>query len=285
MSRLLICSEVDLPSVNMRRFLLEQGGWEDMGSDGVCTYLGRGDAVMMSMPDMHVRHESPDREAESFGIKVDEIVVMSKHSAKSGMPALTAHPIGNYHGNDFGGRPETLVPASPALMTDALRRIVRYNGEEGTQTCFEVTHHGPFTEKPTFYIEIGSDESNWGNLTAAATLARVISDLDPDSDAPALVGIGGGHYAPRFTEVALKYKASFGHMIPNYQMEGRDDEDVVRMMKAACEATGTRTVYVHRKSMKKPEERRIASLIASAGLEQVQSADLEPLDGSRRTSL
>ncbi len=284
MSRLLICSEADLPSVNMRRCLLEQGGWEDIGSDGPVEYMARGDAVMMSIPDMHIRHESPDREAERFGVKVDDIVVMSKHSAKSGMPALTAHPIGNYHENEFGGRAETLAPASPAAMTDALRRIAGYNREEGVQTCFEVTHHGPFTEKPVFYIEIGSDESNWGNMTAAGTLARVISDLEPDDGALRLIGVGGGHYAPRFTEVALKYRVSFGHMLPCYQTEGRDDEDVARMLKAAAEATGTKTAYVHRKSMKKPEERRISSLIASVGLEQVQSSDLEPLDASRRRS-
>ena len=283
MSRLLICSEIDLTSVNMRSRLLAKRGWEDIGSDGACSYMEKGDAVMMSIRDMHIRHELPDKEAERFGIKVDDVVVMSKHSAKSGMPALTAHPIGNYHENEYGGRERTLAPASPAPMTDALRRIVRYNTEDRNQMCFEVTHHGPYTEKPTFYIEIGSDESNWGNMASAETLANVITDLEPDEDAMRLVGVGGGHYAPRFTEVALKYRVSFGHMVPNYQMEGRDDEDIVRMVLAACEATGTRTVYVHRKSMKKPEERRIAGLIASAGLEQVQSADLEPLGGSPRT--
>lgn len=285
MSRLLICSEVDLPSVNMRSRLLAKGGWEDIGDDRECAYMAKGDAVLMSMPDMHIRHELPDEQAERFGVRVDDVVVMSKHSAKSGMPALTAHPIGNYHENQYGGLAETLAPASPALMTDALRRIVRYNPEEGVQTCFEVTHHGPFARKPIFYIEIGSDESNWGNMTAAETLANVIADLEPDDGAIRLVGVGGGHYAPRFSEVALRYRASFGHMLPNYQMEGRDDEDIVRMMRAACEATGTKTVYLHRKSMKKPEERRISGLISSAGLEQVQSADLEPLGGSPRTSL
>ena len=112
MSRLLICSEVDLPSVNMRARLLAKGGWEDIGSDGTCDYMMKGDTAMMSMPDMHIRHELPDKEAEKFGIKVDDIVVMSKHSAKSGMPALTAHPIGNYHENQYGGREGTLAPAS-----------------------------------------------------------------------------------------------------------------------------------------------------------------------------
>jgi len=74
-------------------------------------------------------------------------------------------------------------------------------------------------------------------------------------------------------------------MLPNYQLENRDDEDIVRMLKLACEATDTKLVYLHRKSMKKPEERRMSSLIESAGFEQISSSDLEPIDGSQRRSL
>ncbi|MBQ3685632.1 MAG: D-aminoacyl-tRNA deacylase [Candidatus Methanomethylophilaceae archaeon] len=233
----------------------------------------------MSIPDMHIRHEDLDREIQGT-FRPDEVVVMSKHSAKSGQPALTAHPIGNYHENQYGGREGALVRPAPAAMTDALRRIVAYNDMEGTQICFEVTHHGPWLEIPTFFIEIGSDETNWGNMHAAEVLAKVLSDLDPDYEARKLVGVGGGHYAPRFTEVALRFRVSFGHMLPSYQTEGRDDEDVARMVRLACEATGTDSVYVHRKSMKKPEERRITAIIQSLGYETVTSADLDPLSES-----
>ena len=277
MSRLLVCSEVDEPSVNMREWLLKMHGWEDIGSDGVSSYMSCGNTVMMSIPDIHIRHEELDREAEAFGVKVDDVIVMSKHSAKSGQPALTAHPIGNYHENEYGGREKTLVKPSPALMTDAIRRIVAYNDMPGTQTCFEVTHHGPWLSHPTFFIEVGSDETNWGNKHAAEVLAHVISDLEPHQEYPTVVGVGGGHYAPRFTDLALSHKVNFGHMLPSYQIEGRDYEDIIRMVRDACEATGTKTVYIHRKSMKKPVERHITELIESAGFEHVVSADLEPL--------
>ena len=277
MNRLLVCSEQDIPSANMRDSLLTFHEWEDMGSDGSNRYLGYGDSVIMTIPDMHIRHEELDKEARDFGIKFDEIIVMSKHSAKSGRPALTAHPIGNYHENMFGGRENTLVPAAPASMTAALRSIVRKNDMPDNQLCFEVTHHGPYVSTPTFYIEVGSEQTHWENKHAAEILAHVIDELETDSDYPSLVGVGGGHYAPRFTEVALKFKANFGHMLPIYQMENRDDEDIVRMVKMACEATTTKTVYLHRKSMKKPEERRVAALIESAGFEIVSSKDLEPI--------
>jgi D-aminoacyl-tRNA deacylase len=193
---------------------------------------------------------------------------------------LTAHPIGNYHGNEFGGREGALVKANPPLMSDALRRIVQRNDMPENQLCFEVTHHGPWLEKPTFYIEVGSAQEQWENKHAAEILAHVIEELDPHPEYPSAVGMGGGHYAPRFTEVALKFKVNFGHMLPNYQLEGRDDEDVVRMLRLACEATDTKLVYLHRKSMKKPEERRMSALIESAGYEQISSSDLEPLSGN-----
>lgn len=280
MTRLLVCSLPDIPSVNMKEWLLSFHEWEDMGSDGPNTYLRYGDTVMVTIPDMHIRHEDLDKEVESFGIKVDEIVVMSKHSAKSGTPALTAHPIGNYHENEFGGRAGTLVKANPALMTDALRRIVALNDMPENQICFEVTHHGPYLEKPTFYIEVGSVQEQWENKHAAEILAHVIEDLEPHNEYPSVVGMGGGHYAPRFTEIALKYEVNFGHMIPNYQLEGRDDEDIVRMLDLACGQSGTRMVYLHRKSMKGPEARRMSGLIASAGYEQIDSSCLNPISGS-----
>lgn len=277
MSRLLVCSPSDLPSANMRRSLLSSADWEDLGSDGVNTFEAYGDNVIMTIADKHLVHDYPEEDAERFGVHVDHVIFMSKHAAKSGVPALTVHPIGNYHDAQFGGSPETLVPASPALMSDGLRRILAYNDIEGCQTCFEVTHHGPLSNKPTFFIEVGSDESHWGDTHAAAIQARVLMDLEPHDEYPTVIGVGGGHYTPRFTEVCQKFQVNFGHMLPNYQMQERDDEDIVRMMLQAAEATGTRLVYLHRKSMKRPEERRISSLISSAGLEQVSSSDLEPL--------
>ena len=280
MSRLLVCSLPDLPSVNMKEALLGFHGWDDMGERGGLSFLSYGDTVMVTIPDFHLYHESIDREVEDLGFKVDEVIFMSKHSAKSGTPALTVHPIGNYHGNEFGGREGALVKANPPLMSDALRRIVQRNDMPENQLCFEVTHHGPWLERPTFFIEVGSIQEHWENKHAAGILAHVIEDLDPHPEYPVAVGVGGGHYAPRFTEIALSYNVNIGHMLPNYQMEGRDDEDIARMLRLACEASGTRLVYLHRKSMKGAEARRLSSLIESAGLEPIDSGCLEKISES-----
>jgi D-aminoacyl-tRNA deacylase len=260
----------------MRDNLLSIGGWEELGSEGNDRFFVRGDDVMISTPDFHIYTDDIDLRTAKIGKDVDEVVFMSKHAAASGEPALTVHPIGNYHENKYGGKERTLVKAAPSSMTGALRLISEYNDMPEFRVCFEVTHHGPSLDKPTFFIEIGSDERNWGNTRAAGILVKALLDTEETGN-PKAVGVAGGHYAPRFTEVALGYRIDFGHMLPGYQMENRDDDDIARMVKDACSATGTDLVYLHRKSLKKPEERRIADIIESSGYEIISSSDLEPI--------
>jgi D-aminoacyl-tRNA deacylase len=280
MVRLLVCSEKDLPSVNMRSKLMGKRDWDDMGSNDFGTFLSNGDMVIMSIPGLHINAENIDAAAEDFGIHVDDIVFMSRHSAASGMPTLTVHPIGNYEGADYGGRARTLVVPNPHLMTDSLRRIKELNDTDLFNVSFEVTHHGPFVGKPTMFIEIGSNDEHWGDTHAADILSDVILSAEGHNDYPVAIGVGGGHYAPRFTELALSHKIDFGHMVPAYQTTDASDDDVTRMIKDAASVTGTKLVYIHRKSMKGPEERRVSSIIDSLGLERISSKDLDPLDGS-----
>ena len=42
------------------------------------------------------------------------------------------------------------------------------------------------------------------------------------------MGIGGGHYAPRFTEVSLTKRISFGHMLPVHAFDLKDLDDLAR---------------------------------------------------------
>ena len=276
MSRLLICYEGDLPSKNMKEQLLRKLEWEDMGSDGVNTFLRSGDMVLMTIDRMHVHAEDIDRKAEEFGVKADDMVVLSRHSSASGKPTLTVHPIGNYRGNDMGGRAETLVHPNAHLMSAALRRISALNSDPAYSVSFEVTHHGPYVSIPTMYIEIGSDETHWGDTAAAEVLVDSLLSAE-EKDYPTVIGVGGGHYAPRFTDLVLGTKVDMGHMVPNYQINDTSDEEVSRMISSAAKATGTDMVYVHRNSMKGPEERRINGIIDTLGLQRVSSKDFDSM--------
>jgi D-aminoacyl-tRNA deacylase len=264
--KLLICSEEDTASVNIREALLSSGKWED---DGIASY--RDDMVMMSIPEIHIRAENVDIEAEKKGIHADEMIFLSRHKAASGIPTLTVHPIGNFHNADLGGKARTLVKASPATMTGLLRSLASAD-TENYKVSFEVTHHGPYADIPATFIEIGSDTEQWTDKDAARMIAAAICAFDEDDNITA-IGIGGGHYAPRFTEVALGHEINFGHMIPEYAFRDSNEEDMRRILTMSAENSGTKLVYVHKKSMKSGSLKRVKEAIDACGLEMISSSD------------
>lgn len=278
---LIVCSEEDLPSRNMRDRLLQVRDWE-LG--GAAADDGRHDEVMISegmalisIPGIHIRTDDVDQMAsDATGLEFSDVVFLSRHKAVSGIPTLTVHPIGNYEKADFGGREGSLVPASPALMTQLLREMQARCSHMHFQVSYEVTHHGPWLQTPTMFLEIGSDESQWGDRQAAECLVDALLATRP-LDHPKVVGVGGGHYAPQFTEMSLMKEVSFGHMVPNYALRGLDDDGILERVQMATDATGTRSVYMHRKSMKRSEASRMQALLESAGMEIVSSRDLVPL--------
>ncbi|HKM13319.1 MAG TPA: D-aminoacyl-tRNA deacylase [Candidatus Methanomethylophilaceae archaeon] len=277
MKRLFVCSEPDIPSANMRDCLLNIGDWDTIGSLEGENMMKSGDTYMLSSSRWHIEFEDVIELSARFGVDPELVVFMSRHSSASGRPALTVHPIGNFKENKLGGKPKKLVKASPGYMTDALRRIHALNDMDGTEVSFEVTHHGPWVDRPTFFIEVGSDVKHWENKHAANILAHVLVN-NTESKNPVVIGVGGGHYAPRFTEAALSLKVDFGHMIPNYHLDDSDHEDLARMLRDASEATDTKLVFLHRKSMKGLQASKIKDVVESEGLELVQSSDFEPID-------
>ncbi|MCQ2084764.1 MAG: D-aminoacyl-tRNA deacylase [archaeon] len=281
MRRLLVRYDKDIASVNMVDTLISLGGWSDAGTDEEGhKYMSNDDDMIIFIDHKHINAEHIDKSAIAFGFKPDVVIFPSVHSAKSGIPALTCHPIGNYHEAQYGGESFKLAKACPSLMSDALRSIKRNCDIPEYNICFEVTHHGPYLETPTFFLEIGSDESCWGRKDAAIIQSKVLTEVKESNDYVNVIGIGGGHYAPRFTELALSCKVNFGHLLPNYQMDGFDDEDIARSIKSAMEASDTKLAYLHRKSMKGAQAARLIALGESVGCEFMKSEDFEPLTGN-----
>ena len=126
---------------------------------------------------------------------------------------------------------------------------------------------------PAFYIEIGSYEELWGREDAAEAIAESILEMK-DARYPIVACIGGGHYAPRFTEVALSKKVSIGHMAANYALEALKPDMIEQM---ANKSGGAKKVYFHKKGMPKPAYRQLQERFASCELEEISSDDLEAL--------
>lgn len=276
--RLLVCSEEDEASVNIRDRLLEAYRWVEEGVFDGHPVMRRGETILVTIDLFHLYADMIDRRfEEDYGKEVDHVIFLSRHRAESGIPSLTVHPLGNWGRADFGGRDETLVPASPHLMTSILRILKDRASHLRFETSFEVTHHGPYLGTPAMYVEIGSDESMWGHREAAEVVASAIMEAQEERS-PVAIGIGGGHYAPRFSDVASTSRISFGHMMPTYAIKGKDEEAFRRMVHLALEASNDATMaYVQKKSMKRSEATATRKILEEMGAEVVDSGDLDPL--------
>jgi D-aminoacyl-tRNA deacylase len=273
---LIIASKKDEAGMNIVDKLLKKRDWTEVGTFEGNPCYRNGDILIALTNRYHLYVDGIDVEVKKeLGFDAEVVIFASKHRSESGLSTLTVHPLGNFSKAEFGGKARTLVPSNPAMMTEAMR-ILTQNAKKANlpyRISFEATHHGPYLETPTFFIEIGSLEEQWRDEGAGEVLAETILELK-NPEYPVAIGVGGGHYAPRFTEVALAKKISFGHMIANYAIENIDEE----LLEKTIEMTpGASLVYFHRKSMKKPDYRRLKELFSEKGLRPVREADLETL--------
>ena len=168
----------------------------------------------------------------------DLYIFASRHSAESGIPCLTVHTTGNWGDAMYGGESRTLARAPAQHMLAALQYLKEHQ-IDGFSVSYEVTHHGPTPDAPVMFVEVGSTEEQWQNEEAAAVVAEaILAALEP-VDAPTAIGVGGGHYAPRFTQISLKKGIAFGHMAPKYAFDFLDEY----MLRQAVEKTIPRPEY------------------------------------------
>ncbi|KAI3686565.1 hypothetical protein L1987_80247 [Smallanthus sonchifolius] len=115
----------------------------------------------------------------------------------------------------------TVDPASIGPASALLSMPDRHPGPF-LQVTLEATHHGPITDSPTMFVEIGSTEEYWKRQDAAQAIALVRmkhrlvwKGLGLDGGIPVgdwrrnngkkkiLLGVGGGHYVPRHMDIVL----------------------------------------------------------------------------------
>jgi D-aminoacyl-tRNA deacylase len=269
---LIVTSKIDKASMNILGHLLKIGRWRKSGEFEGNPAMEYGNRKLITINDEFLFRNDLDVEIrESLEIDFDIMVFASRHKSESGLRSLTVHPLGNFGNADFGGHPGTLVPTSPVMMTMALRLLRNRSAGLDFSVSFEVTHHGPHVNTPAFNIEIGSEEKAWVEEGPADAIASVIMSIDQET-LPVAIGIGGGHYAPRITDVAIEKNVAFGHMIPNYALENLDQAMLRQVMAQTPDAT---YAYLHRKAMSKPDVREISQLCEKNGLTVVRTRDLD----------
>jgi len=287
---ILVASLIDQASMNIKQCLLEQSSWLEITTlfnNAVFQHDSIKDVYLLTLSDRKITHEHLEKEiTNTLGLVPQQAIFLSRHRSETGKPSLTVHPIGNYGSAEFGGKPQTLVPSTPKLMTQLLRTMKTYLQKTtlSFEVCYEVTHHGPYLKIPTCFIEVGSTELEWKKKQPAAIIAQTLLDVLPNSryekdfskDIPVLIGIGGGHYAPRFTDIAFEKNAAFGHMIPSYQINAGTINK--SMIQQALEATpNVSGVYFHKKALKKSQVTQYKQLCEEIDVPVISSKTLPSL--------
>lgn len=189
---------------------------------------------------LHIHDDYIERQLpEAVRAAIRGVVYASIHRSESGTRCFTVHPLGNLGGSaEVGGAARTLVPASPRLMTAALRQLDEAGRAIGLRGTFEATHHGPLTELPSFFAEIGYGSDAEPPEDAVRVLSRVLTVLEPDARDRIVVGVGGGHYAPHFTDLALRRRWAFGHIVSRHALLSIDVETARLAMRSTPGAEG-----------------------------------------------
>jgi D-tyrosyl-tRNA(Tyr) deacylase len=192
--------------------------------DGAAIRVLSDRALLLRRPGRHIHDELLDtRLPPTLRAGRPTLVFPSIHRSEQNVPCLTVHPLGNFGDSaEVGGRPHLLNPTDPPLMASALRSLAERGREAGLPATFEATHHGPELGLPAMFVEIG-----YGTHTAPPPDAvRVLSEIIPrltrsEGDREALA-VGGGHYAPHFTDLVLKRRWAFGHIISRHALATLD---------------------------------------------------------------
>lgn len=290
MKVVIISSIIDPASVNIKERLLEQSKWESIDKfDDNNVYKNSilNDVFMVTINNRKIFRENLDKEIKNkLSLKPDLAIFISKHTSKMKKPTLSVHSVGNYGDAKLGGKPKTIVKSSPILMTNLLR-LMKKNYKLTNlkyQVCFEVTHHGPYLEIPTFFAEIGSTEEEWNDKKSADVIALSVIELLSNytnkkiisKNIPVLLGIGGGHYAPRFTDLIFEKNAVFGHMIPSYQINAGNinNEILEKTIEATPNITG---IYIHKKALKKSQITEFKNWFIEKDISVISSKELSSL--------
>lgn len=280
----IICSSVDQASQNIKDHLLTLNNWQqikhpkELEKSGVSSIYESGNFRIVELDIHHIQSDGIDKNLDEHGFPSYLLIFASKHKSKDGYKLLTAHFTGNTGTTDYGGNPKQLAIAAPYAMRAILTEIKKQSENLDYDVSMEATHHGPSELKtPSVYVEIGSTQRQWKDSEPGRIIADAILSVDFDKckHCPIALGFGGGHYAKRQSKLLFETCTTFGHIIPDYQLENVD-MDIVRQ---TINKSSPDFVYFDRKSMSTKERNRIMDIVKSMEMDVLRESDIREMDG------
>ncbi|KPN30737.1 D-tyrosyl-tRNA(Tyr) deacylase [Halolamina pelagica] len=218
----IVVSRADRASEHIGEQLLAQGDWtehEDEGrpdAAGGGTYYRDGPFELRSFDELHIHLDDP---VPVFSEEPRLLVFVSRHAGETGA-LLTGHFTGNFGEAEYGGEDGDLAEAAPSALS-AYVSALGAHAPDGYDVAIEGTHHGPTAlDTPSMFAELGSGEEQWEDPEGARAVAQAVLSLrgvDAHRDRQ-LVGVGGGHYAPRFFRVLQETPWAVGHIASDWQL-------------------------------------------------------------------
>lgn len=302
MVSLILVSGGDIASTNQADELLKLAEWEKLDDVENKIAFSYKHARMWWVDDGCLWEDDLDKRWEAAtGERPKEVIFPSRHSAASGNASLTLHPIGTMQvpfdkTPDFGGRSGDCPPPNPRLAA-WWRELNSLDFDfDDFELSLETTHHGPWIETPSLFIEIGSTSATWGHIGAAEALAGIIFrglGLDGSEglgvwpgEGQVVITLGGGHYAPRANLLGLHDNVWLGHMLATYALPfEKDENDIVSGMwensirKAVISTKkafpgGTIVCSMDKKAFKGWQRQAIRDLLAELEIPLLRSSEI-----------
>ncbi len=214
-----------------------------------------------------------DRLPESLHPVPDLVIFASRHESQSGMRCLTVHFPGNFSQAELGGEPRRVAMAAPLEMKEALRGLSEAAAGLDYVVSLEATHHGPYTDVPCFFIEVGSRPENWtdqrASLAVASAIEKVTSRVAPNR--PVALALGGPHYSERFTALVKETDVALSHIVAKHNVGYLDEETIESLFgRSRPEAS---FAVLDWKGIQGSDRRRVVSHLEGLGIRYVRLRD------------
>jgi len=237
MKTIIIVSKKDPAGLNIKDNLLKLFPFKETAEkfdnnsvyqlNDIRLYTANKESIYCEDIDKQIAQSGGGRPGEAGGNNpLDLVIFATKHEAKSKIPSLCIHTQGNWGKAEFGGRDKKLCIAPASLLKTSLLKLEELAQNTEWEVVQEISHHGPYLEKPSMFIEIGSDLEQWQNKEAGKLIAKTIMHLLTNKIPKYKIafGIGGLHHTPIFKKVMLNTDYAFGHVCPKYQLENLNKE-------------------------------------------------------------
>lgn len=232
----IICSNLDKASVNIKDSLIQDFKFQETSVIFENEVVFQNGNISLYTVNKELIY------CENINNKIDAnyFIFASKHQSKTKIPSLTVHSIGNWGSADLGGIKNKLVLSSALLQRDLFINLNKISLEY--EIINEATHHGPFLNKPSIFIEIGSTEKEWNNKETAKLIAKVIVEtIKKEREiAKVAIGFGGLHTCTNFNKIIINNKVAIAHFCPKYALQYLNKE----MIKESINKTIEKVDYI-----------------------------------------